>query len=86
MPRNCMVFLMRRELTLRAILWSQVFDTIKWLTVSVCKVRCYCVDRCILLKHLSNHMHFIINGFVDHSTNPRQRVPFNTKRSVYSFF
>ena len=41
------------------------------------------MDHCILLvKHLSNHMHFIKNGFKrfskTNSTDPRQRVPLNT--------
>ena len=39
MPRNCIVFLIPRELTRHAILLSQVFDFIKWLTVLVCKVK-----------------------------------------------
>ena len=39
-----------------------------------------CVDHCILLlKHLSNHMHFITNGYKrfskTNSTDPWQRVP-----------
>ena len=39
-----------------------------------------CVDHCILLlKHLSNRVHFITNGYKrfsrTNSTDPRQRVP-----------
>ena len=39
MPQNCMVFLIHRELTRHAILWSQVFDSTKWSTVLVRKVK-----------------------------------------------
>ena len=39
MPQNCMVFLIRRKLTWHAILWSQVFDSIKWPNVLVRKVK-----------------------------------------------
>ena len=39
MPRNCTVFLKRRELTRHAILRSQVFDSIKRPTVLVRKVK-----------------------------------------------
>ena len=35
--QNCTVFLLRRELTRQAILWSQNFDTTKWPTVFVLK-------------------------------------------------
>ena len=62
-PRNCVVFLLLYKLT---------FDSHKWPTVSIdevkgkpCNFEAYlCVmDHCILLlKHLSNHMHFIQNG------------------------
>ena len=42
-----------------------------------------CVDHCILLlQHLSNHMHFLTNGYrcfsKTNSTDPRQRVPLIT--------
>ena len=33
MPQNCTVFLVHRELTRSAILWSQNFDSTKWPTV-----------------------------------------------------
>ena len=64
-----------------------MFDSHKWLTVLVRKVkgkprnlRQICVDHGILLlKHLSNHMHFITNGYKrflqTNSTDPRQSVP-----------
>ena len=83
MPRICMVFLVRRELTRHAILWSQVFDSIKWPTVLVRKVnhaisRHICVDNyIILLKHLSNHIDFITNGFswTNSTVDSRHRFP-----------
>ena len=75
MPRKRMVFLIRRELTRHAILWSQEFDSIKWPTLLVRKVkgklhtfeaRHVCVDHCnLLLKHLSNHFNFMLSW-----TNP----------------
>ena len=37
--RSCKVSLIRRELTRHAILWSQVFDSIKWPTALVRKVK-----------------------------------------------
>ena len=45
------------------------------------------MDHCILLsKHLSNHMHFITNGYKrflkTNSTDPRQRVPLSIRRGV----
>ena len=70
--RNCTVFLLRRELTRSAIYGSHNFDSQKWPTVLVDRVtrkprnfEAYlCIDHCILLlKHLSNHMHFITNGY-----------------------
>ena len=71
MPRNCLVFLLPRRLTWSAIYGSQIFDSHKWPTVLVRKVKgkprnfeANCVDHCILLlQHLSNHMHFITNGY-----------------------
>ena len=52
MPRNCTVFLLPRRLTRSAIYGSQKENH----AIS----RQTCVDHCILLlKHLSNHMHFI---------------------------
>ena len=58
MPLNFMVFLIRRELRLLTILWSQLFESIKWLTVLVHVVykenhtisRHICVDHYILLS------------------------------------
>ena len=70
--RNCMVFILRRELTRSAIYGSQKFDSHKWLTVLVDEVKrkprnfkaYFCVDHCILLlQHLSNHIDFITNGY-----------------------
>ena len=54
MPRNCVVFFLPRRLTVsvRDVKGNRAIlnDT--------------CVDHYILLlKHLSNHMHFITNGF-----------------------
>ena len=85
--RNYLVFLLPRLQTRSAIYGSQIFDSHKWPTVLVRKVkeshailRHICVDHCILLlKHLSNHMHFVTNGqkhfSKTNSTDPRQRVP-----------
>ena len=39
MPCIWMVFLLHRELTWHAILWSQIFYSTKWLTVLVRKVK-----------------------------------------------
>ena len=87
MPRNCTVFLLPRRLTRSAIYGSKMFDSHKWPTVLVRTVkgkprnlRQTCVDHCIvLLKHLSNHMHLITNGYKRflwiNSTDPRQHVP-----------
>ena len=37
--RSCTVFLLRRELTRSAILWSQNCDSTKWTTVFLCDVK-----------------------------------------------
>ena len=70
MPRNWMVFLLRRKERRSAILWSQKHYT-KWPTLIV-----------IFVKYLFNHMHFITNGFKRFSktnlSNPRQRVPLSS--------
>ena len=69
MSQNCSVFLLPHRLTLSAIYGSQIFDSHKWPTVLVCKVkgkpRNFEANLCgsLLLKHLSNHLHFITNGF-----------------------
>ena len=69
MPRNCVVFLFSRRLTLSAIYGSQNFDSHKSQQFAKEKenhaiLRQICVDHCILLlKHLSNHMYFITNGY-----------------------
>ena len=69
LPRNCVVFLLLCKLTRCAI-----YGIHKWPTVLVDG------DHYILLlKYLSNHMHFIRNGYrcfpKTNSTDPRQRVP-----------
>ena len=69
MPRNCVVFFLPRRQTRSAIYGSQIFDSHKWPTGLVRKVkgkprnsRQICVDHYILfLKDLSNHVHFITN-------------------------
>ena len=72
--------------TLRTNTVGHIFDSHKWSTVLARKVKGKphnfeaSVDHCILLlKHLSNHMHFITNGFkrflYTNSSDPRQRVP-----------
>ena len=71
MPQSCMDFLLLYKLTQSTILRSQKHDSTKWRAVLVhdikgkpCNTRHICVDRYILLlKHLSNHMHFITKGF-----------------------
>ena len=71
MPPKGTVFLLPRRLTRSAIYGGQIFDSHKWPTVLVRTVkenhaisRQICVDHCILLlQHLSNHMHFITNGY-----------------------
>ena len=78
LPQNCVVFLLLCKLTRSAIYGSQKFDSHKWPA---------CVDHYILLlKHLSNHMHFITNGYKrfskTNSTDPRQRVPLKTLHEV----
>ena len=87
LPQNCVVFLLLCELTRSAIYGSQKFASHKWPTVFVDEVKenhaissDTCMDHYILLlKHLSNHMHFITNGYKrfskTNSTDPRQRVP-----------
>ena len=70
-PRNCVVFFLPRRLTWSVIYWSQIFDSKKWPTVLIRNVkgnRAFFSDTCVdhyivLVKHLSNHMHFITNGF-----------------------
>ena len=50
-----------------------------------------CVDQCILLlQYLSNHMHFITNGYKrflkTNSTDPRQqRVPLKSVLKIITF-
>ena len=39
LPRNCVVFLLLRELTRSAIYWSQNFDSHKWPTVLVDEIK-----------------------------------------------
>ena len=85
--RDCVVFLLPRRQTRSAIHGSQFFDFHKWPTVLVRKVKVkprnieanVCGSLILLLKHLSNHMHFITNGYQrflkTNSTDPRQRVP-----------
>ena len=56
-----------------------VFLLPRWLS-AIYGSQILCVDHCILLlNHLSNHMHFITNGYKHfsktNSTDPRQRVP-----------
>ena len=63
MPRNCVVFLLLCELTWSAIYRSKKFDSNKWPTVLVNKVKgkacnfeaCLCGSLFLLLKHLSTH-------------------------------
>ena len=79
--RNCTIFLLPPWQTRLAIYGSQIFDSHKWSSVSVRKVkgkpRNFEPNVCV--KHLSNHMHFITNGYKriskTNSTNPKQRVP-----------
>ena len=87
LPQNCVVFILLCELTPSTIYGSQKFDSHKWPTVFVDEVKGKppissdtCMDHYILLlKYLSNHMHFIANGYKrfseTNSTDPRQRVP-----------
>ena len=66
MPRNCMIFLGRRYLT-RTILWSQVFDSIKWPTVLVRNGKPCIFEACLCW--------WLYSTSLTNSTNPRQRVP-----------
>ena len=59
MPGNCTVFLLPRRLT-RSANGSQIFDSHKWPTVLVRKVKGNCI---LLLKHHSDYLHFITNGY-----------------------
>ena len=75
LPRNWGFFLLLCKLTRLAIhKWPSMFvDEVKGISSDTC------VDHCILLlNYLSNHMHFITNGYKrfskTNSTNPRQRV------------
>ena len=71
MPRNCAVILLHRQLKRSAIYGSQIFDSHNRQTVLILKVKgkprnfeaMLCGSLYILLKHLSNHMHFITNGY-----------------------
>ena len=71
MPRNCVGFFLPRRLTRTTIYGSKSFDSHEWPTMLVRDVKenrailsDTCVDHYILLlKHLSNHMHFITNVF-----------------------
>ena len=77
LPRNCVVSLLLCELTRSAIYGSQKFDSHKWPTVLVDEVKgkqcnfdaCLLGPLHLLLKHLSNHMHFITNGYKRFSKN-----------------
>ena len=81
--RNCMVFLLPRRQTRSAIYGLTPINGRPCCSQSKRNhaiLRHICVDHCILLlKHLSNHMHFITNGYKrfskTNSTDPRQRVP-----------
>ena len=50
MPKNRMVILLLCELTQSAILWSQVFDAIKWPTVLDRKVTGKQLLTCLTFK------------------------------------
>ena len=71
MPRNCAVILLHRRLKRSAIYGSQTFDSHNRQTVLIRKVKgkprnfeaMLCGSLYILLKHLSNHMRFITNGY-----------------------
>ena len=87
MPRNCVVSLLPRRLTWSAIYGSQNFDSHKWPTELVRKAKgkprnfkaYLCGSLYSTLKHLSNRVHFITNGykrfFMTNSSDPWQRVP-----------
>ena len=59
--RNCIVFLFCRYFTRSAILWSQKFDSTKWLTVflrdegKLCNFEACCVDHYIYLEPFAFH-------------------------------
>ena len=77
MPRNCTVFLLPHRLTRSAIYGSQILTVLVRTVYAVSRQTCE--DHWILLlKHLSNHMHFIKNGYkrflYTNSSDPRQRV------------
>ena len=76
--RNWTVFLLRRELTQSAILWSLNFDSTKLLTLFLRGVKRRAISRhvCVfhyilLLNYLPNHTYFSKHN----STDPKQRVP-----------
>ena len=87
MPRMCTVFLLPCRLTLSAIMGVKFLTPINGRPCQFAQSkenhaisRQTCVNHCILLlKHLSNHMHFIRNGYKrflqTNSSDPRQRVP-----------
>ena len=85
MTRNCVVFLLPRRLTRSAIYGSHIFDSHKWPTMLVRKVKgkpCnfeanYCGSLYSTLKHLSNHAFYNKQSqalLKTNSTDPRQRV------------
>ena len=90
LPRNCVVFLLLRELTRSVIYGSQKFDSHKWPTVLVKEnhaiSRHICVDHCILLlQHLSNHNDFITNGYRNAFQGPTRPIQGNVfiERPLY---
>ena len=73
LPWNCVVFLLLCELTRSAIYGRQIFDSHNWSTVLVDEEKLILSDICVdhyilLLKYLSNHMHFITNGYKHKAT------------------
>ena len=81
--QNCTVFLLPRRLTRSVIYGSKMFDTNKWPTLWVRKVKGKTVQFrdifvWIIVFYFNNiHLHFITNGYISktNSTDPRQRVP-----------
>ena len=66
LPRNCVVFFLLCELTWSAIYGSKKFDSHKWPEIKEKpgNFEAYlCRSLYSTLQHLSNHIHFITNGY-----------------------